>query len=207
MFKIEFSPQDDEWRLDLERLERCVESDRFLKGLSKSDPGPRPEGFRTIDNLYYALDMQGLDPHALDYDVEYFYYPEILEVESGNLNFLSKFKDVVSKRKIDINIDEDITNYFFNVVQETITNLDLELNKNEYDYKVGFEPVDTELAYLAREDCLYLLEFSKTGFANTALGECMLRGMELGGLPCGWIGPSIKEGGKPQDCLVLLHSG
>lgn len=46
-----------------------------------------------------------------------------------------------------------------------------------------------------------------TTLSDSPLFTRMLEAFETGGMPCGWLGTDILDGGDPKDAVVLLHMG
>lgn len=219
-----FDPQDKKVRNDISRIDNVLHSDIFLKALgNQAQKLTLPQDFPICQNYLKAAEML-VSETIYDTPKPWVYqcFMEIYEEENGRIYFKSGLDNLKSqeisahiraKKGDNEQFDQYIldlvnTRYIRYQISETLTALEISVDNVE-DWL--HEP-----AYVVNNIFLNeiygwidgLIDASYyCGLENSPFYHRICEAFETGGIPAGWIGPKPDEGGKPEDCLQLLHYG
>ena len=213
-----FITDDPTTRRDMERIGALVLSDTFLKGLgANAEECVIPSDFPVVTDILRAKEL--LVPQELWDLPEPWPYEEIVSVvgeEAGRLTYKTgistqRRQEIDSfrhewNRRIDVPLLDHIDTFYERydiktylrkksaspqLEEETFERIAENTFKNNIH---GFILYVTEAAYLG-------------GVSKSPIFARMLESFEIGGFPCGWIGPLPEDGGDPVKAVAVFHLG
>ena len=213
-----FETDDPATRSDLQRIDRLVCSDAFLKGLGEhANDLPPPEGFPLVRDIAKADEL--LRPSELFELPEPWPYHEFyggIEEESGRIQFRQGMTQEQSFRlsgKMNKNSDpfheaflgkiykiferENVVSYFLSAGNAAAM---------EESHFMGF--TERHLPNNIHAHVYYIIKAVYFGgLDNSPLFKRMFEAFQTGGFPCGWLGPYSEGNYDPVKSVALLHLG
>lgn len=202
---------------DLERIDRLLLGDIFLKGLGvRASEVPPPDDFPVVEDIVVADSMIRLqDIWDTPEPWPYQYFPGIVEWESHRIEYAPE----IDKKKRDnamnaVYRNDEYFQYCIKKIEESYernnTVIYIIENNNNHSKKDSYvEHIITMV--LEHNIQAYVSFFVETAFLGgldrSPIFKRMLEAFETGGVPCGWLGPLPEDGGEPKTAIALLHFG
>ncbi len=218
-------PQEENCKKDISRIDALIHSEMFLKGFGESAHLlQKPQDYPIVDNYLKAAEML-LSESIYDLPKPWPYqcFMEVWEEEDGRIKYDSslsnenriKLRDYIEDKKKQYG---DFNGDLFKLIKNQYDRHEIKdflLNQitpiNDIEVGISDNPEHVICNNFPNE-----IEGFINGLINTSfyigLKESpfyirILEAFETGGLPAGWKGPTPVNGGKPIDCLQLLHYG
>lgn len=215
-----YSPIDDACEKWLIALDDLIVSDSFLAGIGVNPPNILAElGFPIVSNCAESFKLWGSQQiWGLPRPWPFQYYDEELSFAESNQQeyFIQSGGDI---NKVEAEVSSNNPGQgrigqrlFVNYIDKKLSDIEaneaikIHLVKEKgdgsiYDDGPIFDMIETSF-YLLVKSC-FMGGVDKSNFFKR-----MYEGFMAGGVPCGWQGDvSQKNGGKPEECLTMLHYG
>lgn len=210
-FTQSYNPFDESSERWLIKLDELLQSDIFLSGLGETPPPiPKSLGYPTVSDIDKADDLwvsQEMWVMPRPWPFQYF-CQELENAEGMQAKSYSEAGGDIAKIRKETHFKTPgkwrIGGGMFG--QNTLDRLE--------QIKVGQQGITENHDKLfitdMVENCFLLLLKScyMGGIDQSEFFYRMYEGFMAGGVPCGWLGDvALADGGKAQDCLVMLHFG
>ena len=205
---------DDESEKSLSRLNMVAESKIFLAGLGvrcqKYKIGSAYPVVKDYSRAYYLMVSQDMWDQPQPTDEKYF-----VGIVEDSVDQFKHYERDEQMRRFDAYSRhmDDFGDYMRNRIALVFkTNMIYEYLPDGNDalapatylnYEIYSVFVNEIYAYFLR----MILGSYFGGLEKWPVANHLLSCFETGGLPCGWIGPEIDDGGAPQECMQVLHFG
>jgi hypothetical protein len=222
-----FEPQKPEVQRDIVRIDQIIQSDLFLQGLGVFAKELKiPRGFPIVDNYLKAAEMLLSESiYSTPEPWPYQCFMEVWEEEDGRIQFSSSMSSDEGIR-IDNYIEERRQKYDGDFTADMFEHMQFSYKKHRIkEFLLQTHPSLEGIEGWIMEDPEYIIcnnfkneiegfiwRLIKTSFYiglnNSSFYARIIEIFETGGIPAGWVGPTPENGGgKPVDCLQLLHYG
>ena len=217
MLRDFYKPIDEASEVALEKAQELLDSDHLLIGLGKNrNQQPVPSSANVITDFEradYLMTSQEMwdDPTQTENGDQFF--SEILREAVSSTGQPKYPRDEARRRSKPLRVNyDDLDIYMKQVIEQAYIKYDVrELlytlfdNPNIDGIKRHLDVNYPSIIYT----CIgsYIRAGFYGGTSSWPFCERLYNTLVNGGVPTGWIGPTLKDGGKPDDCLQMIHFG